>query len=100
MAGSRKPVETTPEDFVKHEDGHAIITLSREMNVGGAPVSALMMREPDVRDQLIADAAKGSDLEKEIVLFANLCQITPDQVKALRVRDYKRLVAAYAGFPH
>jgi len=99
MAGSRKTPEVKPEDFVKHEDGHAVITLSRAINVGGAPVVALRMREPLVRDQLAMNATNGTDLEREISLFANLCEVTPDQLKALPVRDYNRLVAAYVGFP-
>lgn len=99
MAGNRKPAEAKPEDFVKHEDGHAIITLSRAMNVGGAPVVALKMREPLLRDQMVMQDQKGTDLEREVFLFANLCEVTPDQLKALPVRDYNRLVAAYVGFP-
>ncbi|SAL03088.1 hypothetical protein AWB77_06703 [Caballeronia fortuita] len=99
MAGSRKNTEQKPEDFVQHHDGHASITLSRPMNVGGAPVTALKMREPLLRDQVAMQEQKGTDLEREIFLFANLCEITPDQLKALPVRDYNRIVAAYVGFP-
>lgn len=95
MAGTRKKEN---EDFVQHCDGHAIIKLSRPLKIAAVPVEALKMREPTVRDQLIADASTGSDLEKEVAYFANLLEITPDQVKSLPVRDYRRLVHAYAGF--
>lgn len=98
MAGTKKKEELQQEDFVTHGDGFAVVKLSRSMNVGGVPVESLKMREPTVRDQLAVDSAKGSDLEKEIGFFANLCEITPEQVKALTVRDYRRLVVAFTGF--
>lgn len=51
----------------------------------------LTMREPRVEDQL---AAKGGNDEREIALVANLCEIAPAEIRALTIRNYKRLQQA------
>lgn len=51
----------------------------------------LTMREPRVEDQL---AAKGANDEREIALVANLCEIAPAEIRALTIRNYKRLQQA------
>ena len=55
-------------------------------------------REPTVGDQLVADEMKGSEAAKEIATLANLCQVAPDDIKRLTLKDYKRLQAAFLGF--
>lgn len=59
---------------------------------------ALTMRRPKVRDMLAADKAKGSDADKEIAMFANLCEVAPADIEALDMADYKALQQAYSGF--
>lgn len=58
----------------------------------------LHMRRPKVRDMLAAEKSKGTDAEKEIVLFANLCEVTPAEIEALDMVDYQQLQQAYQGF--
>lgn len=52
----------------------------------------ITMREPTVEDQLAV--AKGSDAEREITLVANLCDMAPTEIKALTLRNYRRVQAA------
>lgn len=98
MAGKKPEQESRPEDFVKYSEGFADIQLSRALNIGGAPVTALRMREPTVRDNLSYDEMKGSDARKELNVFANLMEMDPKHIEALPIRDYRRVTAAYAGF--
>jgi pectin methylesterase-like acyl-CoA thioesterase len=91
MSGEKK--------FMKvNDDGSVTITLSRPLEVNGAKLSQLVMREPLVRDQLAASKARGDEAEKEVTFFANLCEVDPASIQNLPVRDYKRLSAAYENF--
>lgn len=87
------------KDFVTYgDDGTATIELSRPFEVSGVKLSVISMREPTVGDQLAQDAMKGGDAAKEITTMANLCEIAPDDIKRLPMRDYKRVQAAFLGF--
>lgn len=79
-------------------EGYTDIELSRPLDVDGAKITKLRMREPTVADQLAADEIKGSDAQKEIQTFANLLEIAPDDLKKLSLRDYKKVQAAFTGF--
>lgn len=87
-------------DYLKfnHETGHCDITLSRPLNIAGANVTVLRMREPTVADQEIASELNGSDAAREIQTFANLCEQAPDDIRRLPLKDYKRLQDAYVNF--
>ncbi len=87
-----------PKDFVSYGDGYADVTLSRPLDVDGAKVTVMRMREPTVDDQLVAEESKGSAAAKELTFMANLCSITPTDVRRLPVRDYARLQKAFGGF--
>jgi len=82
---------------ITYGDGFADIELTREAEIGGVKVKQLRMREPSVEDQLVANAMKGSDLDKDIGYFANLCGVTPDDIKRLPLRSYKRVQDAFFG---
>lgn len=77
---------------------HVDIKLSSPLTIAGAQVKVLRMREPTVADQLAGEEAKGSDSTKEIAMFANLCELAPDDIKRLTLRDYKKLQAAFVDF--
>lgn len=85
-------------EWLKEGDGFTDITLSRPLDVGGAKVSMVRMREPLVRDQSVMSKMDGDNSEKEITLFANLCGILPSDVELMPVRDYSRLQTAYLAF--
>lgn len=77
---------------------HADIKLSSPMTIAGAEVKALRMREPTVADQLASEEVKGSDAAREIAMFANLCEVSPDEIKQLTLKDYRAVQKAFAGF--
>lgn len=85
-------------DFISEGEGFVDITLSRPLEIGGTKVSTVRMREPTVDDQLAADRAKGTDAEKEIAMMANLAEISPDDIKRMPLKDYKRLQLGFMGF--
>ncbi|MDT9105755.1 phage tail assembly protein, partial [Escherichia coli] len=91
--------KATKNDWLNiNDDGSATITLSRPLEVNGARLATLTMREPTVDDQLVTSDMKGSEAVKEVSFFANLCEVEPAAIRRLPIRDYVRLQAAYAGF--
>ena len=85
-------------EWLEEGDGFTDVTLKTGVTIDGTKVMKLRMREPEVGDQLASDNAKGGDAAKEIALFANLCEVTPDDIKRLKLRDHKRLQVAFMGF--
>lgn len=81
-----------------NNNGFVDVVLSRAIDIDGAKVSTLRLREPTVADQLAADELKGGDAVKEIFTISNLCQISPEDMKKLTLRDYKKLQEAFLGF--
>lgn len=88
--------QETPE-YIKLSDSKAQITLSRPLEIDGAKVSVLTMREPTVDDQLAAEKL-GSGGEADKIYMANLCQVTPGDIGRLPLRDFKRLQVAFSFF--
>lgn len=74
------------------------IKLGVPIMVGGVETSVIRMREPTVRDQLTANKFKGDDADKELFIFANLCGLAPEDFHTMKMRDYTKLQAVYAGF--
>lgn len=93
-----KSTKGKPSDYVTEGVGYADVELSRPLKVNGVDVSTLRMREPTVGDIEAHQDAKGSESTREIVTFAHLCEITPDEIRALPLRDYARLQAAFSRF--
>ena len=78
--------------------GFVDVELTRPLEIDGAQVKVLRMREPTVGDQLASEETKGGEAAREITMLANLCQVTPDDIKRLTLRDYKKLQGAFVGF--
>jgi len=74
------------------------VQFSREVIIADAKQKSVRMREPTVGDQLAAMKVKGSDVEQEIAMIANLCMASPDEIKGLPMREYKKLQAALLVF--
>lgn len=78
--------------------GYADITLSRPAKFNGVEQQVLRMREPTVADTEAVSEMSGSDAVREIHAMANLCDVAPDDVRKLPLRDFKRMQIAYMGF--
>lgn len=89
-------MSNTP-DYIKLRDGVADITLSRPLEINGAKVAVLTMREPTVDDQLVAEKL-GTGGEADKTYMANLCGQAPADIGRLPLRDFKRLQVAFHGF--
>jgi hypothetical protein len=74
------------------------IELKHPVTVNGEEVAALRLRRPRVKDQLAAEKATGGNAEKEVRLFANLCEVAPAVIEELDLADYRAVQEAYSGF--
>jgi hypothetical protein len=79
-------------------NGFIDITLAKPTKVNGADQSALRMREPTVADMELHQDGVGSEAAKEVAMFANLCEVAPADIRAMSLRNYKRLQDAFALF--
>ncbi|MFY9810817.1 phage tail assembly protein [Aquabacterium sp.] len=78
---------------------HVDIEFSRPVMIAGVETKTVRMREPKVLDQKIAQKqARGDDVEGETFLFASLCELDPQTINGLPMRDYVKLKEAYAVF--
>ncbi len=87
-----------PEWLKYNDDGSADITLSRPREFSGVKQAVIRMREPLVQDQEAVSEMSGTDAAREIHAFANLCDLVPDDLRQLPLRDFMRLQTAYRGF--
>ena len=75
------------------------IELKYEIESGGQTYKELSMRRSKVKDRLIVAKMKSaSDEEKEIRLFANLCEVQPSIIEELDESDYATLQKVYMDF--
>ncbi len=64
----------------------------------GEECNQLCIRRPSVRDLLVSERAKGNEIEKEIRLIANLCEVAPEQIEQLDMADYMKLQETLTSF--
>ena len=74
------------------------IALIYPIEVDGVKTDILRLRRPKVRDMLTVESTATSDAEKEINLFANLCEVSPESLMDLDMRDYAQLQKTYQSF--
>ena len=74
------------------------IELKHPITVNGMETKELVLRRPRVRDMIASDKGGGGDAEKEMLLFVNLCEVTPETIENLDLVDYKALQEAYLDF--
>lgn len=92
-------VQNLPEYLTENADGSITIRTTRPVTIDGASVSTVTMREPTVGDEIAASAGAGRSAENfEVTLFANLCTISPDAIRGMTIRNYKRMQEAYRLF--
>lgn len=97
MAKTSEPDSIYP-DFIKEgSDGSLTVALVRGLDVAGANVTSLKLREPSLNDQLTSQKI-GGNAEAEVALIANLAEVPPDDLRLLKMRDFVRLQAALGFF--
>ena len=74
------------------------IKLQFPVEHNGGEIASLKMRRPRVRDQRVADKSADDVGDKEIALFANLCEVDPEVIHDLDLADYTNVQEAYKGF--
>ena len=75
------------------------IELKYPVEVTGQSYDKLSMRRSKIKDRLLVAKMKtASDEEKEIRLFANLCEVEPKVIEELDESDYSNLQKVYLGF--
>lgn len=74
------------------------IDLTHSIEIDGAKISVIQLRRPKVRDMLSVEKSVDNDAEKEIQLFANLSELSPDNLLELDMADYAKLQKAYQDF--
>lgn len=74
------------------------IALDYPVTIDGTEVSVLHMRRPKVADTFLAQKSTKPDAEKELDLFANLCEVSPADIQKLDMMDYLKLQEQYGNF--
>ncbi len=74
------------------------IQLKYPVTVDGVEYKEIEMRRSKVKDRLAVSSMKTSDENKEIHLFANLCNVAPAVLEELDETDYTKLQKVYIGF--
>ncbi|WP_320055619.1 phage tail assembly protein [Desulfuromonas thiophila] len=74
------------------------LKLAQPVVVAGNETTELTMRRMKVRDRLVVEKLGGSDIEKEVQLIANLCDVSRAVIEELDMQDYLRLQERYTSF--
>lgn len=78
--------------------GSVTVVFKRGFKRGDDWVKTVEMREATADDSIIAQKRAGSTGEMEKMLFASLCECTPDELGSLSMADWAKLQKAYNGF--
>jgi hypothetical protein len=79
-------------------DGSKAINFSDlPLSIDGTEVRSVTMREPRVSDQLAVDHISSAGA-REVAIIGNLCELAPEAVGSLTMRQYARLQDAYQAF--
>jgi hypothetical protein len=63
----------------------------------GRTINSLRLRRMKVKDRLLMDKIPGSEAEKEIKLFAHLCELAPETIESLDMQDFVAIQEAVYG---
>ncbi|GHS93668.1 hypothetical protein AGMMS49949_07030 [Alphaproteobacteria bacterium] len=67
------------------------IKLTHPITINGVALKEIFLRRPKVRDRLVVDKMTVSDAEKEVLLIANLAEISREAVEELDLSDYSKI---------
>ena len=74
------------------------ITLAFPVTIDGMTHDKLTMRRCKVRDRRAAMKQAGTDADREIWLFATLCEVPPEVIDELDEADYGKLQDTFSSF--
>lgn len=67
------------------------IKLEEPIKIDGVEVKEISLRKPKVRDLIAAGKKTISDAEREVVLIANLAEVSIETIQDLDLRDYMKI---------
>jgi hypothetical protein len=67
------------------------IILAHPIQYNGILLTEISLRRPKVRDRLVVDRMTVSDAEKEILLIANLAEISREAIEEIDLADYANI---------
>lgn len=73
------------------------VPLAYPVMFDGKTVDSLTMRRPTVKDMLAVESL-GSEQQRELHLFASLCEVNPECLELLDLADYGQLQEVFSGF--
>lgn len=97
MAKDETTETKLPAYIAEGADGSLTVTLVRGLEISGAKVTSLTLREPSLDDQLVSQKV-GDNAEAEVALIANLAEVAPSDLRGLKMRDFLRLQEALGFF--
>jgi hypothetical protein len=74
------------------------IILAHPISYNGILLKELSLRRPKVRDRLVVDRMTVSDAEKEILLIANLAEISREAIEEIDLADYANIQKVLQSF--
>lgn len=74
------------------------IKLKYPIKVDDIEYTELTIRRSKIKDRLAVSSMKASDEYKEVRLFANLCEVSPQVIEELDEEDYIAVQKVYLGF--
>jgi hypothetical protein len=74
------------------------IILTHPVQYNGVALKEISLRRPKVRDRLVVDRMTVSDAEKEILLIANLAEISREAIEEIDLADYANIQKVLQNF--
>jgi hypothetical protein len=74
------------------------ITLTHPIQYNGILLTEISLRRPKVRDRLVVDRMTVSDAEKEILLIANLAEVSREAIEEIDLADYANIQKVLQSF--
>ena len=67
------------------------IKLENSIKIDGVEIHEISLRQPKVRDLLIANKTNADESTREVNLIANLAEISVEAIQELDLRDYMKI---------
>jgi hypothetical protein len=74
------------------------VKLTHPIQYNGVTLKEISLRRPKVRDRLVVDRMTVSDAEKEILLIANLAEISREAIEEIDLADYANIQKVLQNF--